>query len=82
MVRANLPDNWWPVSGFDSVESLTRKVYRLYGAGSIAVARDDPYRLALEVAGIGFVTADRIARSVRALGQEAPHDPGSRTGSA
>jgi dienelactone hydrolase len=32
MVRANLPDNWWPVSGFDEVESLTRQIYRLYGA--------------------------------------------------
>jgi dienelactone hydrolase len=32
LVRANLPDNWWPVSGFDQVESLTRAVYRLYGA--------------------------------------------------
>lgn len=32
MVRANLPDNWWPVSGFDDVETLTRKVYRLYHA--------------------------------------------------
>ena len=32
MVRTNLPDNWWPVSGMDDVETLTRKVYRLYGA--------------------------------------------------
>ena len=32
LVRANLPDQWWPISGFDVVESLTRKVYRLYGA--------------------------------------------------
>ena len=32
LVRANLPDQWWPVSGFDDVETLTRKVYRLYGA--------------------------------------------------
>jgi dienelactone hydrolase len=32
LVRANLPDQWWPISGFDAVESLTRKVYRLYGA--------------------------------------------------
>jgi hypothetical protein len=32
LVRANLPDQWWPVSGFDDVEALTRKVYRLYGA--------------------------------------------------
>lgn len=32
LVRSNLPDQWWPVSGFDDVETLTRKVYRLYGA--------------------------------------------------
>ena len=32
LVRANLSDNWWPVSGYDDIESLTRKIYRLYGA--------------------------------------------------
>jgi dienelactone hydrolase len=32
LVRANLPDQWWPISGFDDVETLTRKVYRLYHA--------------------------------------------------
>lgn len=32
LVRANLPDCWWPVSGFDAVESFTRKIYRLHGA--------------------------------------------------
>jgi hypothetical protein len=32
LVRANLGDNWWPISGFDSVESLTRRVYQLYEA--------------------------------------------------
>lgn len=32
LVRANLPDRHWPISGFDDVESLTRKVYRLYDA--------------------------------------------------
>jgi dienelactone hydrolase len=32
LVRTNLPDNWWPVSGMDDVETLARKVYRLYGA--------------------------------------------------
>ncbi len=32
LVRSNLPDQWWPISGFDDVETLTRKVYRLYGA--------------------------------------------------
>ena len=32
LVRANLPDQWWPVSGFDDVESFTRRIYRLYEA--------------------------------------------------
>ena len=32
LVRANLPDEWWPVSGFAQVEALTRQVYRLYDA--------------------------------------------------
>ena len=35
LVRANLPDQWWPVSGFDDVESLTRSVYKLYGADDV-----------------------------------------------
>lgn len=32
LVRANLPDQWWPVSGFAAIESLTRQIYRLYDA--------------------------------------------------
>lgn len=32
LVRANLGDNWWPVSGFDVIESFTRRIYRLYKA--------------------------------------------------
>jgi hypothetical protein len=32
LVRANLPDQWWPVSGFDDVERFTRQIYRLYHA--------------------------------------------------
>ena len=32
LVQANLPDNWWPVSGYSQVEEFTRKIYRLYAA--------------------------------------------------
>ncbi|MDR0731175.1 MAG: hypothetical protein LBF63_05855 [Treponema sp.] len=31
LVRSNLPDDWWPISGFDDIESFTRKIYTLYG---------------------------------------------------
>jgi exodeoxyribonuclease V alpha subunit len=40
---------------------LCRRIYRKYEAKSIEVIRTDPFRLALEVSGIGFKTADRIA---------------------
>jgi hypothetical protein len=32
LVRANLGDDWWPISGMDHVESFTRRIYRLYDA--------------------------------------------------
>jgi exodeoxyribonuclease V alpha subunit len=40
------------------------KIYRQYGRDSIQVVRDNPYRLAMDVFGIGFITADRIAEKL------------------
>lgn len=40
---------------------LCRRIYRKYEAKAIEVIRTDPYRLALEVSGIGFKTADKVA---------------------
>ena len=37
------------------------KIFKQYGQGAIAVVKENPYRLATEIFGIGFVTADRIA---------------------
>lgn len=37
------------------------KIYKHYGANSIATIRENPYRLAADIWGIGFTTADRIA---------------------
>ena len=42
----------------------TTKIYRKYGPDSIAVIKADPYRLSRDIWGIGFATADRIARAV------------------
>jgi len=44
--------------------ALAVKVHELYGSRAIAVCREQPYRLAREVEGVGFVIADRLARSV------------------
>jgi exodeoxyribonuclease V alpha subunit len=40
------------------------KLFRQYGSGAVSVVRENPYRLAEEVFGIGFVTADKIAEKV------------------
>jgi exodeoxyribonuclease V alpha subunit len=40
------------------------KIYKRYGAEAMAVLRQDPYRLATDIHGIGFQSADRIAASL------------------
>jgi exodeoxyribonuclease V alpha subunit len=53
--------------------SLAVRIYKKYGDGSILVVWDEPYRLAGEVWGIGFKTADTIAQAVGI-----PHDSPQR----
>ena len=40
------------------------KIYKRFGSESIAIVKDNPYILTEEVSGIGFKTADKIARSL------------------
>jgi exodeoxyribonuclease V alpha subunit len=40
------------------------KIFKHYGNKSIEVVRKNPYRLATDIFGIGFVTADRIAEKL------------------
>ncbi len=44
--------------------NLAVKIYKTYGDSAISVVKDDPYRLARDIFGIGFLTADKIARNV------------------
>ena len=44
--------------------ALAAKIYKRYGDQAVAVVRENPYRLALDVFGIGFLTADRMARNL------------------
>jgi exodeoxyribonuclease V alpha subunit len=44
--------------------SLAVRIYKKYGDASISVVRNEPYRLAADVWGIGFKTADTIAQAV------------------
>lgn len=40
------------------------RIYKTYGDAAIDLVRNDPYRLARDVHGIGFITADKIAREL------------------
>ncbi|MFF4606790.1 ATP-dependent RecD-like DNA helicase [Streptomyces sp. NPDC001339] len=53
--------------------SIAVRIYKKYGDASISVVKNEPYRLAADVWGIGFLTADRIAQSVGI-----PHDSPDR----
>ncbi|MDF9813342.1 exodeoxyribonuclease V alpha subunit [Streptomyces sp. SPB162] len=53
--------------------SIAVRIYKNYGDASISVVRNQPYRLAADVWGIGFLTADRIAQAVGI-----PHDSPER----
>src|SRR3954467_13766647 len=44
--------------------SLAVRIYKQYGDAATSVVRHEPYRLASDVWGIGFRTADTIARAV------------------
>lgn len=35
LVRANLPDSWWPITGLAAIEDFTKNIYRLYDAEGV-----------------------------------------------
>jgi len=47
------------------------KIFKAFGDKSVSVVKENPYRLALDISGIGFKTADLIARNMGI-------DPGSQ----
>ncbi|MHB9057285.1 MAG: SF1B family DNA helicase RecD2 [Bacillota bacterium] len=59
------------LQGHEISPGLAMRLHRQYGRRTIEVIRENPYRLADEVFGVGFKTADKIARQ---LGM-APDDP-------
>jgi exodeoxyribonuclease V alpha subunit len=44
--------------------SLATKIYKEYGDDAVAVVKSNPYRLARDIYGIGFLTADKIAQAM------------------
>jgi exodeoxyribonuclease V alpha subunit len=44
--------------------TYSAKIYKQYGDRSIEVVKENPYRLARDIHGIGFITADKIAQNM------------------
>ncbi len=44
--------------------ALAVKIHKRFGAAAVEAVRENPYVLAEEIHGVGFLTADRIARSL------------------
>ena len=52
------------LQGHEVSPAYAVKIFKVYGDKAISVVKENPYRLALDISGIGFKTADKIARSM------------------
>lgn len=52
------------MQGHEVSTSHATKIFKTYGSESIAVVKENPYRLADDIWGIGFKTADVIAEKL------------------
>jgi exodeoxyribonuclease V alpha subunit len=52
------------LQGHEISPAYAVKIFKAYGDKSVSVVKENPYRLALDISGIGFKTADKVARSM------------------
>ena len=57
------------LQGYGVSPALAARIYKRYGSEAIQRVRENPYRLAFDVWGIGFLSADRLA-SALGIGKE------------
>jgi exodeoxyribonuclease V alpha subunit len=59
------------LQGYGVSPAFAARIYKRYGAAAIARVRENPYRLAFDVWGIGFLSADRLAAAL-GIARDAP----------
>ena len=52
------------LQSYNITTNMAIKIYDVYGSKTIDIVKNNPYRLVEDVDGIGFLTADRIAKSI------------------
>src|SRR5260370_13152687 len=53
------------LQSYDISTLFAVKIYKTYGKESISVVSENPYRLAKDIFGIGFFSADKVALSMQ-----------------
>jgi exodeoxyribonuclease V alpha subunit len=59
------------LQGYGVSPAFAARIYKRYGAAAIARVRENPYRLAFDVWGIGFRSADKLATAL-GIARDAP----------
>ncbi len=59
------------LQGYGVSPALGQRIFKRYGAAAVSIVTEQPYRLAMDVRGIGFLTADKIAQQV-GIARDAP----------
>lgn len=49
---------------YNITTNMSLKIYDIYGSKTVDIVKTNPYRLVEDVDGIGFMTADRIAKNI------------------
>lgn len=49
---------------YNITTNMSMKIYEIYGERTVETVKNNPYRLVEDVDGIGFLTADRIAKNI------------------
>ena len=52
------------LQGYGVSPAFAARIYKRYGIAAIALLRENPYRLAFDVWGIGFLSADKLASAL------------------
>jgi exodeoxyribonuclease V alpha subunit len=60
------------LASLEIAPGLAQRIYKRYGDRALRIVREEPYRLALEVRGVGFKSADAVAQKV-GIALDDPH---------
>ncbi|MDR0426842.1 MAG: ATP-dependent RecD-like DNA helicase [Clostridiales bacterium] len=67
----DMQDAVMALQAYDMTLNLAMRIYKAYGKETVSAVKANPYRLIEDVEGIGFLTADRIARKLGIEGDSA-----------